>query len=315
MGTLKNELVWSSSREGTFRTCRRRYYYSYYGGWGGWERGADARTRELYALKQLSSRPLWAGRIVHDEISSLLRRLRDGGPEPDHEQVEEQTVQKMRGQFRISRDTDRDIWRSDPKRTFRLMEHEYRMDLGRERWVETREKVVRCLRNFFRSKAYAALRERPAADWLHVEDPADGPDRLRIWEMDVWALPDCVYRDGGGAVHVIDWKTGKKEGANWDQLALYAMYAQERWGVPAASVRAREVNLFLDTDTEHHLEEGLLDRLRERIRSSLEEMRACLVDGDAERNEPLEEEAFPLVEDTWPCRWCAFQGICPAVAG
>jgi hypothetical protein len=315
VGTLKNELVWSSSRERTFRDCRRRYYYSYYGAWEGWESSADPRRRELYALKQLTSRHLWAGSVVHDEIAFMLRRFRGGAAPPDPEEMGQQAVLKMRSQYRISRDASREAFRSDPKGTFRLMEHEYEMNVPRERWVETREKVVRSLRNFFRCDAWDSLQRLDPGDILHVEDPAGRPERLPLWDLEVYAVPDCVFRDEGGAVHVVDWKTGRRDGANWNQLALYALYAQERWGVPAVSVRAREVNLFLATETEHYLDESLLDRLREGIRAGLDEMTGCLVDGDPERNEPLDEETFPLAEDRAVCRMCSFQGVCPAASG
>ena len=33
---LKNEFSWSNSRDATFRECPRRYYFRYYGSWGGW---------------------------------------------------------------------------------------------------------------------------------------------------------------------------------------------------------------------------------------------------------------------------------------
>lgn len=315
MGTLKNLLVWSSSRDGTFRTCRRRYYYNYYGSWGGWETGAEPATRELYALKQLTNRFFWAGSVVHDEVSGFLRREMAGGPSPEPGEVGEQAVHMMRGQYKTSRDTSPEAFRSDPKRTFRLMEHHYSMDVSRERWKETADKVEKSLRNFFRSEAYASLKSLPFENWLHVEDPAAGPDRINIRGMDLYALPDCVYRDENDTVHVIDWKTGWKEAANWDQLALYALYAQERWDVPAVSVRAREVNLFLGKDTEHRLDEDLLDGLCEKVRAGLADMTACLVDGDADRNEALPEETFALTDDPHACRMCSFQGICPAVTG
>lgn len=314
MAALRNELVWSSSRRRTFETCRRRYYYAYYGSWGGWEAAADERCRELYALKQLSARPLWAGNVVHEEVARVLRAVREGRPAPDPLEVERRAVHRMRSQFRVSRDTPPAAFRGDPKRTFRLIEHEYRMPVPRERWVETREKVLRCLRGFFSSEIYRVLLALPAEGWLHVEDPAGPPDRLRMGGLEVYAQPDCVYRDAAGAVHVLDWKTGRQEAANWDQLALYALYAEERWGVPAVSVRAREVNLFLGTDTEHHLEEGLLDGLRQKIRSSLDAMRSLLVEGDAEDNRPLAEEAFAVTEDERACRMCVYRAACPGPA-
>jgi hypothetical protein len=42
MPELTNDFSWSRSRDNTFQECKRRYYYHYYGSWGGWEAGVSA---------------------------------------------------------------------------------------------------------------------------------------------------------------------------------------------------------------------------------------------------------------------------------
>ncbi|MBD3236522.1 MAG: hypothetical protein GF330_07450, partial [Candidatus Eisenbacteria bacterium] len=79
---LRNELSWSNSRYGTFQECLRRYYYHYYGAWGGWAADADPLTRRLYVLKSLKNRYLWCGSLVHDAVAELLERVRAGAPLP-----------------------------------------------------------------------------------------------------------------------------------------------------------------------------------------------------------------------------------------
>ena len=71
MGDLVNEFSWSRSRDHTFQECRRKYFYHYYGAWGGWDASAPPEVRRLYVLKQLASRQQWAGRTVHDAIEDL----------------------------------------------------------------------------------------------------------------------------------------------------------------------------------------------------------------------------------------------------
>src|SRR5829696_2054878 len=63
---LTNDFSWSRSRDGCFDDCKRRYYYQYYGSWGGWAIDAPPDVRRIYILKQLATRQMWAGRIVHD---------------------------------------------------------------------------------------------------------------------------------------------------------------------------------------------------------------------------------------------------------
>ena len=45
---LENEFSWSISRARTFKDCPRKYWFHYYGSWGGWEPDADPEARELY---------------------------------------------------------------------------------------------------------------------------------------------------------------------------------------------------------------------------------------------------------------------------
>ena len=75
MAELKNEFTWSASRHGSFAYCKRQYWWSYYGSWGGWERHAPAEAREAYMLKNLSSRWAWVGTAVHEQIERILKRI------------------------------------------------------------------------------------------------------------------------------------------------------------------------------------------------------------------------------------------------
>ena len=52
---FKNDFSWSFSRDNAFNTRKRKYYYSYYGSWGGWNKDADEFLKtllhELYHAK------------------------------------------------------------------------------------------------------------------------------------------------------------------------------------------------------------------------------------------------------------------------
>src|SRR2546428_5022902 len=78
MGELANEFSWSRSRDNTFQECRRRYFYHYYGAWGGWDAGATEDVRRLYILKQLASRQQWAGRVVPHAIEMGVHAFAGG---------------------------------------------------------------------------------------------------------------------------------------------------------------------------------------------------------------------------------------------
>src|SRR5262245_39407157 len=106
MAKLENEFSWSKSRDGVFLECPRRYWFQYYGSWGGWEIGADPRTREIYVLKQVKSRQMWAGERVHAAIERSLKMMR-ASSRPLAVNVDEIvaiTLDEMRLDFKSSRE-------------------------------------------------------------------------------------------------------------------------------------------------------------------------------------------------------------------
>lgn len=73
---FRNEFTWSKSRDNVFVSCRRMYYLNYYAYWGGWNQQASYPKRELYTMKNLSSRPLMLGKDVHETTEWIIRRLK-----------------------------------------------------------------------------------------------------------------------------------------------------------------------------------------------------------------------------------------------
>jgi hypothetical protein len=72
---LENTFSWSLSRHRTFRECPRKYWFHYYGAWGGWEYDAPPEARELYLLKNLTGLHLIAGDVVHRAIERVLEEV------------------------------------------------------------------------------------------------------------------------------------------------------------------------------------------------------------------------------------------------
>src|SRR2546428_13921475 len=78
MAELTNEFSWSRSRDNAFQECKRKYFYRYYGAWGGWDAAAPQEVRRLYILKRVASRRQWAGRAGHDAIEIALHAVAHG---------------------------------------------------------------------------------------------------------------------------------------------------------------------------------------------------------------------------------------------
>ena len=300
MAELTNDFSWSKSRDATFRECPRRYFFQYYGSWGGWYNDAEPRTRRLYVLKQLKNRAMWAGEKVHDCIEKGLQNVRRGIEPMAADQAIEATLAVMRQDFANSKRGD--YWK-DPK-SCGLFEHEYKVNVPDARWKESADHVARCLRTFYGSDLYARIRSLSPAQWLDVEDFAS----FKLDGTKVHVVLDFSFRDGD-RVAIYDWKTGKTDAEhNEVQLACYSLYATQKWRVAPAQIQTAEFNLRSGKVNEYHLGGIDLDAIQTYIRGSMRDMRQLLEDPDA--NE-AREERFVFAEDQRACKWCNFRSACP----
>ena len=301
MAELTNEFSWSRSRDGTFQECRRRYFYHYYGAWGGWEAAAPPEVRRLYVLKQLATRQMWAGRVVHDAVEMALHVFREGRDVPVEPFIED-VVERMRVEWRGSRAGH---YRDAPK-TLALFEHEYTLELKPEVWQAMRGTVVTCLRNFFRLPLVGSIRRTSSEHWS-----IEHWSKVFAFEgTPVWIAPDFGFWTAEGRLALIDWKTGggggNGNGASF-QLGCYALYANDLLGVDPARVDLLEVNLREPLVTAHTWDAARLDAVREQLRLSIRAMKAYLADPAA--NVAVIEE-FEWTEDLRICRWCNFRAVC-----
>ena len=299
MGDLVNEFSWSRSRNATFEDCRRKYFYHYYGAWGGWEHDAAADVRRLYILKQLASRQMWAGRVVHDAIEMALHVYREGRDVPVEPFIAD-VVERMRGEWRSSR---AGRYRESPK-TLALFEHEYALDLKPEVWQALSRNVVTCLRNFFRLPLLEAVRKTAPEHWS-IEHWS------KVFDFEgtpVWIAPDFGYWNADGLLTLVDWKTGASDtDATAFQLGCYALYAREVLGVEPSQVDLLEANLREPTVTPLLWDDARLEAIREQLRLSIRSMRAYLVDAGANA---ARIEDFERTEELRICRWCNFRTVC-----
>jgi CRISPR/Cas system-associated exonuclease Cas4 (RecB family) len=299
--TLVNEFSWSKSREATFSECKRRYWFQYYGSWGGWEAAAGTRCRDIYILKQLATRQQWAGTVVHEAIERSLKNHR-ASPKPlavDVDEIVRITLQQMRAGFKSSREG---VYRARPK-SCALFEHEYAVPVPDEEWGRTAEIVERCLRTFYASALYARILDLRREDWLEIEERSS----FELEGVKILVVLDFCYRLGD-TIGIVDWKTGSSdERDNRAQLSCYAAYAGQKWSVPPEKVRATEFNLNRNELLEHTLSAEDIERTLDFIRGSAGDMKRLLRDPGV--NVALEED-FPKVDDARVCRRCSYFRVC-----
>ncbi len=297
---LTNDFTWSVSRDRSFRECPRQYWFNYYGSWSGWEWEADPRTREIYMLKQLKSRPTWIGEVVHDCIRHSVENLARGIPVLPVDRIREITRNRMREDFRASRDG---LYRDNPKSACGLFEHEYRVPVTDEEWRDAADHVDRCLVTFYASAVWEEFRETAPKDFLEIETFS----RFVLDDVEVTVKLDCATRETDHVV-VWDWKTGRRESTGAQiQLACYAFYMHQRYGVPIQAVHMRRVELSTGVVHARRIGESELKETLDYVRGSIADMRGLLADPG--RN-VADEERFTKVARRDRCLRCNFLRVC-----
>jgi hypothetical protein len=299
---LRNEFSWSRSRDDTFRSCPRQYFYQYYGAWGGWNERADPRTRTLYILKQLQSRQQWMGATVHNCIRWILATLRKSGQAPNEDLALHHLVRRLTLDFQNSGEG---LYWEKPKESCALLEHEYDdADVPEGAWHELFEKAARCISVFYQSPVFRDLQGLPADQWLELEQLASFP----LEGVKVWVQLDFAHRQGAD-LRIYDWKTGKADAPGTrEQLALYALYAAQRWRVPIEQIHAVELNLGTGEPFERRATSADTEAAATRVRESADAMRALLDDASLNL---ASEERFALTDQEKTCLRCGFRRVCP----
>lgn len=304
---LPNEFSWSFSRERVLRECARKYYYAHYGLWGGWRADAPPRARELYVLKNLKTRGMWAGTVVHEAIGRSIAHLRNGRAVLPPDEVVEITLARMRADWVASKRREN---RADPKRRVGLFEHEFGLPVSREEWRATAALVESCLRGFYASPLYRRLAAVAPAMWLDAGDARAFPLDLGGETVRVWVQIDAAYRVGEGGIVLATWRTGRA-GAEPKQAQLQAsvraLYALAAWQVPLEKLRIVELSLLDGAEHKASVSRADLEAARASILGSVRDMRALLADpaGNAAR-----EADFPKTADLERCLACPYRRLC-----
>ena len=306
MAKLENELSWSVSRDHLFQSCKRAYYYQYYGSWGGWEGDAPQRTRTLYILKNIKTLAMWAGTIVHETIAHALNRFAQTGREITAGELQGRARMKLRNGWveAVGRE-----WEYRPKKT-NLHELYYGngRTLPKERTERIKQRVYSCLEAFAESAVLDRILAAPYVNWR----PVDTLDSFSMDGLKVWAAIDFAYTDPSGVLRILDWKTGgEKREALLIQLGCYALYSIDKWGADLGKVRLHGV--FLNEEarvSDYEVDSARLVQTKDVILTSAAAMREMLVDRVAN---VAAEEDFPCCENDRICRWCNYRAACPYI--
>ena len=298
---LQNKFTWSVSRDNLFRECPRKYWFNYYGSWGGWEENAPERTRAIYVLKQLKSRPMWVGQVVHACIARSLQNLSRGVPLLDIDEILKITRGGMRQEFRDSRNFR---YRQNPRVFHGFFEHEYEVEVSDAEWKESAEAIDRCLMTFYDSETFSFFRALDPNYFLEVEQFSS----TFLDTIEIVMRLDCATREGSNIV-IWDWKTGRREAEEGLslQLGCYAIYAKQQFRADSGQVETRRFDLYRDKLYKDTITPGTITEVLDYIQGSAKDMRGLL--DDPEEN-TASEERFRKVEQSRVCLRCNFFRVC-----
>ncbi len=267
MSKFQNEFSWSPSRHRMFESCKRQYYFNYYGSWGGWNKDADAQTQLLYRLKKITTVPQLVGTVVHDAINNVLKALKLGRDTLPF--AVETYAQNLFGQH--LQESKEHLWRYSASRYTNLFEHYYNEPFSETDQINSANHISTSLKAFFASNAYATLQSARPEDYLTIEKLSD----FTLASTKIWVVLDVAIRRDK-SVYVFDWKTGRERQADRHQLAVYALYATAQWSVALSDLQLRDIYLQTNTERTLDLSSDDLDQTRIFVTESVQKMRALL---------------------------------------
>lgn len=274
--------VWSKSQVATLKECRRKFFLQ--------TASHETFADEVATLKKLKNRFLWAGSLVHEEIGNILKWLRQGSPVPRADELLDTLREKMRGQFKSSRDGSGE----------RLFEHQYNIALSSDAWVKQWNTVDQSVRWFLASKWFSRLATLGPECWKAVDEILS----FDLGGTKAFVKIDCAV-EIEGRFFLMDWKTSTPKESSQTDLLVASLYAHEVWGAEADQITASAISL-LDGQTFHaHVEEdGLMQTYL-----MIEEQGALLEQTKEElASVSALEKISPAPLDT--CMRCSYQKMC-----
>lgn len=301
MKTLTNELSWSSSRASVFAQCKRRYYWRYYGSWGGWDRNADKQTRKAYILSKMTNLPAAVGTVVHRAIKRMIVGLMNG----NSSSAESESVNARRELANMWADAKENLWHHNPKRTPPFDELYYGTTPDELELKSHGSHARKCIETFESSWLYRDLQDDIPAQWFALDqgDSFSGSDHWRVDGHRVFAIPD-FGRNAGDGFEVWDWKTGQPADDHYVQLQVYGSYASEMLN---AGDHGDLYAFYLGDDEIVKREFSREDNVaNDVIIKGIEAMNHY---ADAENN-PKTIEEFAMTDELDSCRRCQFRELC-----
>ena len=295
---IENKFSWSFSRSKLFAECARKYYYHYYGAWGGGDVQADEINKTLYRLRNMKNLYMWAGEITHKVIKEILEnKKRKTDIFLDEANRRAENLIKSGWSQSLNKG-----WLKSPKYALNLFEHYYSRKITQEIIdKKLRKKVYGSLANFYRSGFLNRLSGVPSENYLTLESL----DNFQLDQTTIYVVPDFAVKTE--FFYLYDWKTGLPCDDDVLQLSAYALYAQAKWGIPLEKIKVVPVYLIQENISYAPVDKLDIKKVKSYIRDSIACMKSLLTDTGP--NQACIDD-FAKTDDLRKCNSCFFQEVC-----
>ena len=225
------EKSWSISRIKTIKSCLREYYYTYYGSHRGWDPEASYEQKYSWRLKKLTNIWLAFGDVIHKAIKNIIDFKKNNiDKEIDVDALKEFVRTNLNIIVKQSSRKDSILRSNEYPKGNMLLEYYYDGKLEREDILEIKERIEQCVENIFESKTFFDINKGEYLDILEVDE--GNFDYFFHEGVKVFALIDLLYLDNDRNIVIVDWKSGKQNEEDREQLLVYLLYVMEKYNVP-----------------------------------------------------------------------------------
>ncbi len=297
---------WSFSRHKTLTSCSRKYGYEYYFAHNGWlSYNVEPFHQHVYRLKKLQSMPILFGQIVHHLIEQTITHYIQTGEVTSLAEL----VNRARGQLNAAFiDSTRhvDLWRQKPNKFYMMQEIYYAGRLNPELVHDYKERLEAVFENFLQSETLQQITARTGS--LRIGEPEQFRS-MKIENIQVFVVMDFHYYDDlEDKWIIIDWKTGGESEDDRQQLALYAYYIQQKYGVALEQIDVYNEYLLTGQRKKYTFSTFDMDNILHTFQRSVLEMKKY--QADIFTNEPVDFEDFEKTLDDWRCKGCNYKELC-----
>ncbi|MDR1052377.1 MAG: PD-(D/E)XK nuclease family protein [Endomicrobium sp.] len=281
-----NILGWSISRYDKFLICKRKYFYDYYSKFD-----STLPFEKLQFLKNLTSKHLIIGNIVHEVISDILKRY----------QIRTEPININKFLKYLFNITNKNYT------TKVFFEHYYN-----NKTIEIDEiykKICYISKNFINSEKFSWIKESALtkkSEWI-IEPLWLGETIINNYK--IFCKVDFLFHIND-KIHIIDWKTGKQDlKKHKRQLIGYTLWANYKYNKKAINIVPSIVYLYPKIEEKTvNITDSLINKFKNKIKIETINMYDYLI--DINKNIPKDKEEFELTNNKFFCKYCNYKEIC-----